>query len=81
MSWWTHNTYPGDETDQKIRAAAKSLVSNKTAKAVAIVVIDNDGKARGQVAMTGTGFGDTAEKRALERQLAERLNEYQDELL
>lgn len=81
MSFWKKNQYPGDTVDQHMRSAAATIVGRKQAKAVAIVVIDNEGKARGQVAITGTGFGDSSEKRALERQLAERLNEFQDELL
>ncbi|EIJ33342.1 hypothetical protein [Thiothrix nivea] len=81
MSFWKNNAYPGDQIDRKVRETANSLVSGKSAQAVAIVVIDNDGFAHANIAMRGVGVGMTAQAKHLRRQLAERMNEFQDSLL
>ena len=80
MSFWKRTQYPGDAIDQRIRETAKSLVDNKQAKAVAIIVIDNDGLAHGNIALRGVGLAPSKEQQQLQRQLAERLFEYQNSL-
>lgn len=80
FNWWKKTPYPGDAVDQQIRTAANSIAGTGAVRAVAIIAIDQDGLAHGNIAMTGVGFvGTKADD--LKRQLAERLGEYQDNLL
>lgn len=81
MSFWKKTRYPSDAIDQRIRETARDLVSGKQAQACAIIVIDNDGLAHGNIAMRGVGMGPTPEAKQLQRQLAERLYEYQNSLI
>lgn len=79
-SFWKKYQYPGDAVDQRIRETAKALVENKQAKAVAIVVIDSDGLAHANIALRGVGLAPSKEQAQLQRQLADRLFEYQESL-
>ena len=79
MSKWKKNLYPGDAIDRLIRNTVRELATQKSLKAVAIVVIDEDGNGRGQIAMSGVGFVGSAVQQ-LTNELADRLGDYKAEL-